>query len=273
MSMLGKVNFWGVRGSLPCSGKDFLVYGGNTSCVSLSLGEQLLIFDAGSGLRVLGQMPISWSSREIHMFFTHFHLDHLSGFPFFAPLFLEDTVLHCWSGRMGGQSLQQTLDVFFSPPFFPVTTDLFVAKLQMYEIDERCSWTQGACQISTIGLNHPGGAIGYRVVWQDRVFCYITDVEHTLGQMDQRLIDFIRESDVFVYDAMYTDAEYLEHQGWGHSTWQQGMRLARAAGVKQYIAFHHAPTHTDTDLDGIQTQLDLVMPGALLAKEGMCLTL
>jgi phosphoribosyl 1,2-cyclic phosphodiesterase len=268
------VQFWGVRGSIASPGSKTVRYGGNTSCVEMRLGDQRLIFDGGTGLRVLGinllrQMPV-----EAHMFFTHTHWDHIQGFPFFVPAFVPKNCFHIYGAiAPNGSTIKQRLSDQMLHPNFPVPIQVMQSDLKFYDITPGDIVEIGDIKIETALLNHPNTAIGYRVTWQGHTAVYCTDTEHYPDRLDENVLQLARNADVLIYDATYTNAEYHDLKspkvGWGHSTWEVGVEVAKAAGVKRIVMFHHDPAHDDNFLDGIEQELQSVFPKGFLAREGM----
>ncbi len=211
---------------------------------------------------------------DADLFFTHTHLDHMVGIPFFAPLFQKDSQLRLWAGHLKPPlTLRDALCGMMVEPLFPVPPDVFASdpSYQDFKAGETLQLHPGL-QIRTAPLNHPNGATGYRIDWQGKSICYVTDCEHRPNGPDQSIVDLIRGTDIFVYDCTYTEEEYPAHAGWGHSTWQEGARLADLAGVRTFVLFHHDPDHTDQRMDGIAREAEARRPGTLVAKEGMILT-
>jgi phosphoribosyl 1,2-cyclic phosphodiesterase len=278
-SNLFSLRFWGVRGSLPCPGPAYTRYGGNTSCLEIRCGPHLLIFDGGTGLRPLGehlmaQVEKSGGSVDADVFFTHTHLDHMVGVPFFGPLFHAESNLRLWAGHLAPQrSIRDALSGMMVEPLFPIPPEVFSSCPSYHDfIAGEVLTPYGGLTIRTAALNHPNGATGYRVEWQGKSICYVTDCEHHPNTPDQGIIDLIRGTDIFIYDCTYTDEEYPKHAGWGHSTWQEGARLADLAGVKTFVLFHHDPAHDDVVMDRIAREAEARRSGTLVAKEGMILT-
>jgi phosphoribosyl 1,2-cyclic phosphodiesterase len=267
------VRFWGVRGSIACSGPRTLRYGGNTSCVEVRCGERLLIFDGGTGLRYLGnglQGPL-----EADLFLTHTHFDHVAGLPFFRPFFDPKNRWRLWAGHLGeGMTLRRVLGEFMMAPLFPVPPQVFRARMEYREFKGGETLTPApGITLRTATLNHPDGATGYRVEYAGRSLCYLTDTEHVPGAPDRNVLELIAGADLVIYDCMYTDAEYNSYVGWGHSTWQEGVRLCRAAGAKRLAVFHHDPEHDDDMLDGVASEVAKELPGSVVAKDGLILQL
>lgn len=271
------VRFWGVRGTVPCPGPETLRYGGNTACVEVRCGDKRLIFDAGTGIRPLGR---EWERNgcdlRAHIFLTHTHLDHVNGLPFFRPAYASGNCFQLWAGhlRPAGYRLQTVLQTLMQPPLFPVPLDILHACIGFHDFDAGdVLEPHPGVVVRTARLAHPGGAVGYRVEYGGRAVCYVTDTEHEEGRLDRRVLRLIDGADIVVYDSTYTDREYPEYRGWGHSTWQEGVRLCEAAGAGRLVAFHHDPDRDDDDLDRIAAELERARPGSVVAREGLVLVL
>jgi phosphoribosyl 1,2-cyclic phosphodiesterase len=267
------VQFWGVRGSVPSPGKDTVRYGGNTSCVEMRVGGKRLIFDGGTGLRMLGKSLEPSLPTEAYWFFTHYHWDHIQGVPFFTPAFAEGNTLHIHGEAPKNVAMQEHFCERVLHMNSPVPVKAIRADLKFYDIVCGDTITLDDITIETGRLNHPNGAMGYRITWQGHSAFYCTDTEHFPERLDENVLHLARNADLVIYDAMYTDEEYNSpkspKQGWGHSTWQEGVKVAKEAGVKQLAIFHHEPSHTDDFLDGIEVEVKDAFPGAFLAREGM----
>ncbi|MBD2021972.1 MBL fold metallo-hydrolase [Leptolyngbya sp. FACHB-36] len=270
------VQFWGVRGSIPAPGQETVRYGGNTSCVEMRVGGKRLIFDGGTGLRVLGKHLLKYLPVEAYLFFSHSHWDHIQGFPFFVPAFIKGNCFHIYGSiAPNGATMKQRLSDQMLHPNFPVPIQVMQSDLKFYDLLPGDVMQLDDITIETGPLNHPNTAMGYRVTWRGRTVVYATDTEHYPDRLDENLLHLARNADVLIYDACYTDEEYHDPKspkvGWGHSTWQEALRLAEAAGVKQPVVFHHDPNHSDDFLDTIAKQVQAVFPNAVMAKEGMIL--
>ncbi len=270
------VQFWGVRGSIPAPGSETVRYGGNTSCVEMRVGGKRLIFDGGTGLRVLGKSLLKQMPVEVYMFFTHSHWDHIQGFPFFVPAFIKGNCFHIYGAiAPNGATMKQRLHDQMLHPNFPVPMQVMQSDLKFYDLLPGDVMQLGDITIETGSLNHPNTAMGYRITYQGRTVVYATDTEHYPDRLDENLLHLARNANVLIYDACYTDEEYHDPKapkvGWGHSTWQEGVKMAKAAGVKKLVVFHHDPNHTDDFLDDVEAQVETVFPNSLLAREGMIL--
>lgn len=268
------IRFWGVRGSIPSPGEDTVRYGGNTPCVEMQVNGKRLIFDGGTGLRSLGKQMKGEGPLEAKLFFSHYHWDHVQGFPFFEPAFTPENHFEIYGAiALDGTTVEQRLGLQMLHPNFPVSLQIMASNLSFHDLQPGDSLRFGDIQIETAPMNHPGGAIGYRVSAQGYSAVYATDTEHDPNRIDDNLVRLARNADVLIYDATYTDEEYhdphLSKRGWGHSTWQEAVKVARAANVKQLVIFHHDPAHSDVFLDRVALAAKAAFSGATLAQEGM----
>jgi len=267
------VRFWGVRGSIPCPGPDYVRYGGNTSCLEVRCGDRLLIFDGGTGLRPLGRHLDALGPMDADLYYTHTHFDHINGLPFFSSAYAQANRLRTWAGHLlPDNTLRYVLSELMMAPLFPIPITILGADLSFHDFraGETLEPAPGVV-LKTALLNHPNGATGYRVEYAGKSICYITDTEHVPGQPDRNILKLISGADLVIYDSTYTDDEFPTYVGWGHSTWQEGVRLADAAGVKRLVIFHHDPSHIDSAMDRIAEAAERARPGTLVAAEGMSL--
>jgi phosphoribosyl 1,2-cyclic phosphodiesterase len=268
--------FWGVRGSIAAPGPDTVRYGGNTPCLEVVCGKQRLILDAGSGIRPLGHHlePVI-GPLEFDVFLTHTHLDHVYGLPFFSPAFSEENRLKIYAGHLApDRTVEEVLNTLMADPLFPIPVDAFHAHKTF--IDFQAGETLQPYPdivVRTAPLNHPNKATGYRIEYGGRSLCYITDTEHFPDRLDGNILGLIAGADYVIYDSMFTDAEYDLKVGWGHSTWQEGIKLMEASGAKTLVLFHHAPRRTDAELDAIGAAAAQRRPGTIVAREGLTITL
>jgi phosphoribosyl 1,2-cyclic phosphodiesterase len=273
-----QIKFWGVRGSIPCPGPETVRYGGNTPCVEMQVGGERLIFDGGTGIRVLGQSLLSQMPVKAHMFFTHSHWDHIQGFPFFVPAFIKGNTFNIYGSiAPNGATIKQRLHDQMLHPNFPVPLQIMQAELKFFELEVGEKLQIGEVIVENAKLNHPGEAIGYRVSWRGHSAAYITDTEHFPDRLDENVMQLAKNADVMIIDATYTDEEYHSKTSskvsWGHSTWQEAIKAAKAANVKQLVIFHHDPLHNDDFLDHVAEQAALIYPNTLLAREGQTIEL
>jgi len=272
--------FWGVRGSVPSPGPDTAGVGGNTSCVALHCDGEYLILDGGTGLRQLGNKLLADMNGSVSasMLFSHVHWDHIQGIPFFTPLFMEQTRLALYGNPEEG-TLRDALIKQMAPPTFPVAFDDIPAQLLFGDIKVGVDFNVGRFKVRAAPLNHPGGSLAFRVTRGGRSVVYATDTEHHAdGQLDHNLVELARDADILIYDAQYTNAEYDGHvgpcrHGWGHSTWEEGVKVARAANVGRLVLYHHDPSHDDAKVAEIEAKAAAQLPGTIAAREGLSLVL
>lgn len=269
------VRFWGVRGSIACPRASTLRYGGNTPCVEVRCGHHTLIFDAGTGIRALGNAMTKGKNGDFEIFLSHGHIDHVVGLPFFAPLFVKDQVVRVWAGSLqptGG--VEKAIRKLMSFPLFPLQVEALQATMEFHDVRSGDTIAlQSGLTVRTTPLKHPGGATGYRFDHNGRSIAYVTDVEIGDGPIDPALLVLTKGAGLIILDTTYTDDEYPSHIGWGHSTWQQGIRLADAAGADKLCLFHHDPEHDDAFMDRIAAAAAAARPGTIVAAEGMTLNL
>jgi phosphoribosyl 1,2-cyclic phosphodiesterase len=262
-----------VRGSIACPGPDTVRYGGNTSCVEIRCGERVMVFDGGTGLRLLGNQLIeAGKPAELDLFYSHTHFDHICGLPFFAPCYDPRSRIRIWAGHLNGRGIQTVLKNMMIEPLFPIPMGIFTAKLDFVDFaaGKKLAPHRGI-RLATGPLNHPNGATGYRIEFAGKAVAYITDTEHRPGGLDPNVLGLADHADLMIYDATYTDAEYPQHRDWGHSTWQEGVRLADAAGVRILVIFHHDPGHDDAFMDRVAAEAEAARPGTVVAREGLVL--
>lgn len=264
-----QIKLWGVRGSLPVWGPSFRKFGGNTICVEVRCGDHVMLFDAGSGLAPAGRALQNEGVEDITLFFTHCHYDHISGLPFFLPFYCNSSHLKIWTGHLGGaMSTQDMITDFMRKPFFPIGMEYCGKTLSTAEFTpgQRLLPYPGVV-VTSMMLNHPGNSVGYRVDWQGRSFALITDTEHEPGILDPALVAFINGCDLMLYDATFTDEEFAAYKGFGHSTWQQAVRLAQRADVKQLGFIHHSKARTDAELTRIEGKAKALFPNAFCGRD------
>ena len=268
-----RLKFWGVRGSIACPGPNTVRYGGNTSCVEVRCGQDLLILDAGTGLRELAESIEQERPLKANLFLTHTHLDHVCGLPFFQPLFNPSTNLKIWGGHLPpDRPIRQVLDLLMMDPLWPIQLDDLKAEVTFHNFVAGDTLVPiNGIDVKTVALNHPNGATGYRIDYRGKSVCYITDTEHFADRIDENIVRLVNNADILIYDSTYTPADYKNRIGWGHSTWEEGIKLAKRAGVKKFVVFHHNPEHDDDDMDLIGQEVCRVMGNAVVAREGMVL--
>jgi phosphoribosyl 1,2-cyclic phosphodiesterase len=268
------VRFWGVRGSIPCANAAMARYGGNTACLEVRCGTHTLVFDLGSGAPNLGRDLLGRGVADIDVFITHAHLDHVVGLPFFSPFYRDEFSARMWAGPLSGAvSTRDMVQQLMREPFLPITPDIFRAAIDYRDLKPGSAVTpHPGIAVSTIALNHPGGCLGYRVDFAGKSICYISDTEHVPGQPDHDILSFIAGADIVIYDATFTDEEFMPCRGYGHSTWREGAALCDTAGADLFVVFHHHTEHDDATMDAIGDDLRRARPNSVVAREGLILT-
>ena len=259
-----RVRFWGTRGSIATPGSRTIGYGGNTACVEIRCGSDLLVFDAGTGIRELGTaLAQEHHDRPltVHLFISHTHWDHIQGFPFFLPAYQPTTTIHVYGSPGQGRSLERILRGQMDTDYFPVALGDLSATIDVQEF-RGGELRIGDAQITAMYLNHPGMNLGYRVSHGGRSVVYATDNEpyrYTLdhlarraeagrefgGRLDEEFVRFVAGADLYIGEAQYTDEEYPAKIGWGHSSLSATVEVALKAQVKRLALFHHDPMHDD----------------------------
>ena len=278
-----RVTIWGCRGSVPTPGPETVEYGGNTSCVEVTLDDgTVLVFDAGTGIRGLGAELAARGARQIHLLLTHLHLDHLEGLRFFAPLWDEAVKVDVWGPPSTVSSLQERIARSFSPPLFPIDLRDVPAELSFHDVPRR-PWTIGGATLTARLVIHPGPTVGYRVDAAEASLAYVPDHEPALTGIDGRSTDWISgasiaaDADLLLHDGQYSEEEYGHRVGWGHSSVSDAVAFSQAVGARRLVLFHHEPLHGDDSLAGLEDRArSLAGSGenqVTLAREGMVLEL
>jgi phosphoribosyl 1,2-cyclic phosphodiesterase len=268
------LKFWGVRGSIPTPEKTAREVGGNTACASIQVDGHVLIFDAGTGIRKLGQYLADREDPTLkgHILLSHYHWDHIQGLPFFLPALREDNRFDIYGEPKKGTALQEILAEQMEHPYFPVDLEALQGLVTFVEIMENSRFEIiPDMRISTIRLNHPnGGAIGYRCDHVNGSFSYISDHEHPENSIDHRVVDFTRNSSVLVHDSQYMPMEKKTSKaGWGHSSWEEACLTAKEANVSRLFLFHHDPDRSDEELWSILKDARQIFPRTELATESV----
>jgi len=263
-----RVKFWGVRGSIPTPATENLGYGGNTTCVEVRSGENILIIDAGTGVRNLGlalQREFEGVPLSLDFLLTHFHWDHIQGLPFFAPLYGPSNEFTFYAaGRP--ERIHEILVGQMSSPYFPVGFGFLKAKLEFAEVQMN-AFRRGPFTVHPFPMNHPNGAYGYRIEKDGSTFVHASDLEPGDAEMDRVLREYAQNADVLVIDAQYTPEEYQTKRGWGHCTWLEAAGIARECKVDQLVLFHHDPGHDDGAMDRIVEQARTHFDNTVAARE------
>jgi phosphoribosyl 1,2-cyclic phosphodiesterase len=271
-----RLKFWGVRGSIPVPGPTTVRYGGNTSCVELRADGQVIVLDAGSGIRSLGlalEKEFGSEPIELTLLITHVHWDHIQGFPFFVPAYNDKNEVRILGYDGADAGLEEILKGQMTTPFFPVALYDLPGKIDIRKLDTM-EFNIGSVRVRSKFMNHPGICVGYRLFTSTGSIAYLPDSEpydafklhsaksHLLSPEQTRkraqegraeLVKFLQGSDILILDAQYTDEEYQSHIGWGHGSLSAVVSLALDAGVRKLVLFHHDPNHDDAEIDAMVT--------------------
>lgn len=277
-----RLKFWGVRGSIPTPGPTTVKYGGNTTCIQLigdneiPINGEILIIDAGSGIRELGLSLLNLPKPlKINLLITHTHMDHINGFPFFVPAFIPGTKIDIYGPLHYEKRLEEIFAGQMDYSYFPISTAQLAAELNYHELNEG-EFELGSLHVTTHYMNHPVLTLGYRVTDGNKTFIYTgdhepyfdiigdagrdemdeeeaEDIKTIVEQQNKRLIQFLSGADTLVCDAAYTPEEYQTHKGWGHSSTDHAVDWAVEAAVKKLVLFHHEPTHSDQQLEEMES--------------------
>ena len=267
-----RVKIWGCRGSIACPAPTHLKYGGNTTSLEVDVGGRKVLLDCGTGIRNLGKEMMKEAQEYCHILLSHTHWDHINGFPFFAPAFDKNRHFEIMAGHlMENGGIRNVLETQMDNPMFPVPLEAMQAQLTFTDFNagEDIDLGISGAKVRTTLLNHPNDATGYRIDYNGSSMCLITDTEHVPGKLDQNILGLIEGADLVIYDATYTEEEFPTKIGWGHSTWNEGVRLCKEAGVKRLGIFHHDPEHDDVFMDGVAEAAHREWEGAFVIQENM----
>ena len=276
-----KLVFWGVRGSTPTLDRSTWRYGGNTPCLELiAPGGTRIILDCGTGLRMLGNR---WSDAatnhaiEAHVLVTHYHWDHIQGIPFFSPFFAAQNRFHFYSFQskfLGRDSLRKVLEAQLASPYFPVDLSVMCATRRFHEISGGEQFDIDGVHVTTRWLNHPQGCLGYRLETSAGTIVYATDNEPGVPELDDNLRQLSEGADLIINDAQYSPEQLASvRRGWGHSSWLEGVKVARDSRARNLVLFHHDPDSSDRVIDGYLQAARQEFPTVWEATEGMTVTL
>jgi len=249
------LKIWGSRGSIPVSGKDYIKYGGDTTCIDIrTKSGDIIIIDAGTGIRRLGNQLTGEGCFDLNFIFTHAHWDHLMGFPFFDPLYFKKSAIRMHRCPFHSKFVETILSKLMAPPNFPVKYSDITAQLS-YTDACPTEFEIGSVRVVPIALSHPNGGSGYKFIEDGKTFVFLTDNElgyiHPGGLQFEDYLKFCSNVDLLIHDAEYTPEEYKKYMDWGHSVYTDALDLAQQAGVKKLGLFHLNPERTDKEMDKI----------------------
>ncbi|HEV7256210.1 MAG TPA: MBL fold metallo-hydrolase [Bosea sp. (in: a-proteobacteria)] len=268
------IRFWGARGSIPVSGRSYDRFGGDTTCFEVLIAGHRIIVDAGSGLRRLGRAMAGAGESDATILFSHLHLDHVIGLTAFTPLWgmSGKTTMHVPAPE--GVDPAVHFSTLLSEPFFPVGLHQAPGKVAVLRFLPGSSFSLSGLDIATVALQFDDRAAGFRFRHAGRTIVILTDYEHGPDDPDPRIVSFCRGADLIVYDAMWDEAiDYQRHRGWGHSTWQAGLRLLQAAGARRLACLHHPPSLTDVAIEAREADLKRCHSESFFARQDDVLVL
>ncbi|MBL4747837.1 MAG: MBL fold metallo-hydrolase [Magnetovibrio sp.] len=270
-----RVKFWGVRGSIACAYPDFLEFGGNTSCVEIEVLGRTIIFDAGTGLPWLGNDLLRRGVKDIDLLLSHFHNDHTAGFNYFKPIYIPGHSIRLKAAsNYGTTSIEDMIRRHMQAELHPVQYEHLGSDLKCTGFDAGDAFDlHEGIHVKTSMLKHPAGCTAYRLEAEGKVIVYATDTEHTAGQPDMALVALMADADLVIYDSTYTEKELIHYQGWGHSSWNEGVKLCQMAGAKRMAMYHYSPDHNDNQLKVFEREAKAAWSGVFSAKEGMAIVL
>jgi phosphoribosyl 1,2-cyclic phosphodiesterase len=248
-----QIKFWGVRGSIATPGASTVRYGGNTTCIEVRSGTDIIILDAGTGLRKLGQSLLNEFKKNplnLTLLLSHTHWDHIQGLPFFAPIYESRCRLRILGCEGARTNLVAAITGQMESTYFPVPFSQLPSNIKIEELKD-FNFAIGKVLVCAQRANHPGLCVGYRLASPDGVIAFFPDTEPRTGGADRNMIDFVRDADVLILDSQYDSAEYKKHVGWGHGCLDDSVALALQAGVKHLYLFHHDPDHDDKKIDAL----------------------
>jgi phosphoribosyl 1,2-cyclic phosphodiesterase len=246
-----KVKFWGVRGSIPSPGQKTAIYGGNTPCIQVISGKEVIVLDAGTGIRELGYRLARTKNKKIHILLSHLHWDHIQGLPFFKPILDDKTEIYIYGPYATRKPISKFVMLQFQSPYSPLSKDLSFESLRFNGIVPGRSFCIGETTIETIFVNHPDKTLCYKLTRNRKTVVYTGDNELE-GCAPNQFVDFIKGANLLVADAQYTEQEYKQYKGWGHSSVKSVLRLAADAYIKNLVLFHHDVNHSDGHLEKME---------------------
>ncbi|MEG0617378.1 MAG: MBL fold metallo-hydrolase [Oscillospiraceae bacterium] len=259
------VTFLGTRGTVPVCDKNYIFYGGDTSCVAVRMGDEVLVLDGGTGINRLENW-LKPQENHISLLLSHTHVDHIIGLP--AAQLLYNSAFKCdiYGAKRDGLSVREQIDCLMNTPLWPVSSQAFSENIVFNDINKQ-SFNIGKVQVSTKEGNHPGGALLIKLSYNNKNIVYATDYEST-KEADDKIADFIQNADLLIIDAQFVPCEKEKHKGFGHSTWQDAAQLGKRCNVKEIRLFHHSPLRTDAQLSEIQAKLNTMYTNVVLAHSG-----
>jgi len=266
------IRFWGCRGSFPSFDENKVIYGGDTSCVELRTPDnKMIVLDMGTGLKRLGQKIVNDSSfpKNISIFLSHYHLDHIQGFLMFAPLFNPEYNITIYSRLSNGKNFKEILKQFIQPEIWPVMIDNLPANLSFITIDDNPVKISDNTEVFTSLHPHPNKAYSIKLNIFGKIITYVTDCEHPKDHLNPNVVKFASNSDVLIHDAQYTIEDLDLHTGWGHSSWKNAVDVAIQSNSKKLILFHHSPDYDDQQISNIEKKAQMNFSDVISARQDL----
>ena len=277
-----KVKFWGTRGSIPAPGLGTLKYGGNTACVEVRCGEELIIIDAGSGIVGLGTELLKDMPVKASILFSHLHWDHIQGIPFFPPAYVSGNEFKLYGSRDWDTKLEYALRRQMQSPSCPASLEGFAAKIEYRDVIENGAvfkvGSEDQITVRSVKLDHPNISFAFRIEYSGKNLVYASDTNN-VPKPDERLVELARGTDLLIHDAQYTNEEYygskngISREIFGHSTPEAAAKVAVAAGVKKLVLFHHDYLHDDVKIEQMLQSATAIFPNTIAAREGIVMEL
>lgn len=274
-----KIRFWGVRGTRPVPGKKTMKYGGNTSCVEISAGEEVMIMDAGTGIVNFGDEILKNKVEKVSLFITHTHWDHIQGLPMFKPLYQKDFTLDIYGPETFSSELEKVLSKQMSPEFYPISWESLPSNKSVMQLKAQDTVDIGGqMKVTAFNASHTCACLNYKIEHEGKVCIYATDNEWEKSGKNE-LMEIIKDCDLLILDTFFTDEEYYgingnaSRIGWGHGSWQKGVEMAKRCNVKRLVMFHHGENRFDEELEAIEKEAKAVFGAVSAAKEGMVIDL
>ena len=269
------IKFYGARGSIPISDPAYQEFGGNTTCISIknNMNNRLAILDAGTGIRILGKEILSKEGQlefdYITILFSHFHWDHILGFPFFNPAYDPNSkiTIMAMGKNWPVKDLKEIFAVTMQSEYFPLKIDDMHAQID-FLMPGKDMMILGESKVVAYRHSHPGGAYSFRIEWFDKVLTICTDIEHG-DTIDQHVVELAKDADLLIHDGQYTTEELITKKGWGHSSYEQALSVAEQAGCKQLVITHHDPDHDDDFLRQMENSCQQKFSNSIFARERM----
>jgi phosphoribosyl 1,2-cyclic phosphodiesterase len=265
-----KVILWGTRGTLSSGNVNMIKYGCNTPCVSIECDGSVFVFDTGSGIVPFsGYYNEYLKNMDINIFISHYHIDHISGLPFFAPFYDKEVNILMHGRTIEEKSCKQILNTIFSPPYFPINliSENMKDRIKFNELIGGNKYTfNSAVTVETLNVNHPGISTAFKLNYKGKSICYLSDYEYD-GDENNKVSQFIKGTDIVIIDSNYTQEDYKT--GWGHSSWQNAVEFCEKQNIKQVVLFHHNYLKNDEELDKLQQQVEAISSNIYLAKDGL----